>query len=228
MKTRDQIITRSLRKLGVVSEDEDASGAMLANSGDALDGILWEVRSSAFAFAYTTVFPEDVANALTDLLAAELAPEYKPAQPPYSRATAFARLMAIVRPDDRFVNEYTGSWGIEQIDSTTYGYEQTAVKGMLVPMMPGVREIAAKSDLGIVRLRPYGRSKINGLDRLQIRLSSWQADTTILTWDNVNREYSLADADLAAWIVGRVGLSTQLTISDPDVEYETQGRAAYY
>jgi hypothetical protein len=225
-KTRDQIITRALRKLGVAAEDEDPSAAMLANSSEALDSVLAEVRSASFRSNWTTAFPDEVANALSDLLAAELAPEYKPAQPPYSRSRAWARLMELVRPDDRFALPYTGQWGIAEIAANAYGYERASVVGSLVPVMPNLRQISADPTSDVLRLVTDGRNKINDLDELEIRLSSWQEPETVLTWSETDRDYRVTDAALVAWIVGLDGLTTQLTVMGEG--QDISARAAYY
>lgn len=227
-KTRDQIITRALRKLGVVAEDMDPSDAMLANSSAALDGVLAELRAASPVFTWTTTFPNDVANALTDLLAVELSPEYPIVKPPYPRPVAWARLMGVARLDDRFAYTFTGQWGIEAIDGTTFGYERSEVIGTLMPMMAGVREVSAKTDTGVFRIRTDGRNKINGLDQLEVRLSSWQEPQTILTWSGTTREYSVTNAPLVAWVAGLVGQTTQLTISDPNYNDDARAASAWF
>lgn len=216
-KTRDQIITRALRKLGVTAEDEGPSSAMLASAGEALDSVLGEVRAAAYHASYTTAFPDEVANALSDLLAVELAPEYQPSQPPYPRAVAWQRLMGLVRPDDRFSRPYTGQWGVAEIAANAFGYERASSVGSLVPPMANVRQISADPTTGILRLVTDGRDKINDLTTLEVRLSSWQEPETILTWDATNRDYRVTDAPLVAWIVG-LTTTTQLTVSDPNEE----------
>jgi hypothetical protein len=227
MKTSQDVINKALRKLGVLAEDLEPSDAMQSTASAALDGVIWEIRSQAFQFAFTTQFPDEIANALSDLLAAELAPEYPLVRPPVPRSMALGRIMALVRPDDRFIEEYTGTWEIETGDGSTYGYERSNF-GRLVPICPGVREVVALPSTGVVRIRPDGRVKLNNLDTIEIRMSSWGADKTLLTWDNVNRQYSVTDAALAAWIVGRVGLTTQLTIRDPDADVWTAANTAYF
>jgi hypothetical protein len=214
-QTRNQVIDRALRMLGVLAEDIEASTAQRAIASEVLEGILWETRTEAFAAGFgPDRFPDEIVGPLSALLAVDLAPQYPLVAPPMPRHRAVSRIMAIVRPDDRFVRPFTGQWGIEQIDPTAVGYERTAAIGRLVPMMPHVREVSAKTDTNVVRIRTDGRSKINGMDRLRIRLSSWQEPETILTWDDATRDYSRVDAPLTAWIAGRLGLTTQLTISD--------------
>jgi hypothetical protein len=226
-KTRDQIITRALRKLGVTAEDEAPSAAMLANSGEALDSVLAEVRAASLV-GFTTSFPDEVANPLSDLLAAELAAEYKPAQAPYPRAVAWQRLMALVRPDDRFAHTFTGQWGIVEISANAYGYERTGALGSLTPAMANVRQVSADPTTGVFRIVPDGRNKIADLDQIEVRLSSWQEPETILIWDATNRDYRVTDALLAAWVAGLVGQTTQLTISDPNYDEDARARAAWF
>lgn len=225
-KTRDQIIIRALRKLGVAAEDDDPAEATLANSSEALDSVLAEVRASAFRASWTTSFPDEVANALSDLLAAELAPEYPLVDPPYPRSRAFARLMELVRPDDRFALPYTGQWGVEEISTGVYGYERSGVTGSLLPVMPNLRQVSATTAGNVFRIVTDGREKIRELDRIEIRLSSYQAAETILTWNDTFRDYRVVDEALTTLVVGLEGLTTQLTVMDP--EQASLDRAAYY
>ena len=100
-KTRAQVIDLALKRLGVVAEDETASPAMEANVGDVLDTLFEEVEASKALTWDLTAVPGSAFNALANLLAVEVAPQYPPAQAPYPRSVAWQRLMGIIRPDDR-------------------------------------------------------------------------------------------------------------------------------
>jgi hypothetical protein len=100
-KTRADVILLALRRLGVVAEDEAASDAMVINVGDVLDTLFEEVEASKTLTWDLTAVPGSAYNALANLLAVEVAPQYPPAVPPYPRSIAWQRLMGVIRPDDR-------------------------------------------------------------------------------------------------------------------------------
>lgn len=100
-RTREQVIDLALKRLGVVAEDETASDAMAANVGDVLDTLFEEVAASKTLTWDLTAVPNNAYNALANLLAVEVAPQYPPVQAPYPRSVAWMRLMGIIRPDDR-------------------------------------------------------------------------------------------------------------------------------
>lgn len=100
-KTRAEVITSALRRIGVVAEDEAASTAMETNTGEVLDTLLAEVEAAKALTWDLTAVPDEAFIALSNLLAADAAPLYPPAQAPYSRGVAWMRLMGVIRPDDR-------------------------------------------------------------------------------------------------------------------------------
>ena len=100
-KTRAEVITSALRRIGVVAEDEAASTAMETNAGEVLDTLFAEIEVSKDVTWDLTTVPDEAFIALSNLLAADVAPLYPPAQAPYPRGVAWMRLMGIIRPDDR-------------------------------------------------------------------------------------------------------------------------------
>ena len=100
MATRADVITRALRRLRVVAANRTPTADMSKAVGAVLDSLYAEVGESvAIPWALSAV-PDEALNALADLLAAEIAPEYsRPAPVPRSRA--LVRLLAVVNPDDR-------------------------------------------------------------------------------------------------------------------------------
>lgn len=99
-KTRAEVYTRSLRRLGVLAVDEDATADMEAQAGAVLDALFAEVTASKAVTWTLNEVPDDAFLALVDLLATEIAPDYEvPFRTP--RGVAWQRLMGVIRPDDR-------------------------------------------------------------------------------------------------------------------------------
>lgn len=99
-KTRAEVYTRSLRRLGVLAVDEDATVDMEAQAGAVLDALFEEVKASKAVTWTLSEVPDNAFLALVDLLATEIAPDYE-VPPRTSRSVAWQRLMGVIRPDDR-------------------------------------------------------------------------------------------------------------------------------
>ena len=101
MKTQLDIITLALRRLGVTAEDDAPTADQQANGSAALVSLFDELSLEAVAgWTLAGGIPDYAAPGLSELLAAEIAPNYS-RQPPVSRPRAYLRLIATIRPDDR-------------------------------------------------------------------------------------------------------------------------------
>jgi hypothetical protein len=101
MKTQNDIVALALRRLGVTAEDDTPTADQQANGSAALASIFAELSLEAVPdWTLAGGIPDAAAPALSELLAAEIAPNFS-RQPPVSRARAYLRLIATIRPDDR-------------------------------------------------------------------------------------------------------------------------------
>jgi hypothetical protein len=100
MPTKQDVIRRAFRFLGVVADDEAATAAQFAAGEELLDSIMAEVTMEAPPSFTADDVPPESATPLAMLLAADLAPQYA-AAPPMSRGAAMIRLLGSIRPDDR-------------------------------------------------------------------------------------------------------------------------------
>ena len=101
MKSRAEIIAHALKLIGVVAEDESPTAWQKQTVGAALDGLFMEIQPPTFSpWSPVSGVPDGAFLALSRLLAAEIAPMFA-AQAPMSRAAAYIRVMAMIRPDDR-------------------------------------------------------------------------------------------------------------------------------
>lgn len=99
MKTNQDVIEAAFRRLGIKAEGEGLSADQNAYAEQVLESLHHELSIEA----PQTWFPERIEDAafvpLSNLLAAEIGPAYGvPVEP---RSRPFARLMAVVRPDNR-------------------------------------------------------------------------------------------------------------------------------
>lgn len=102
MATKSDVINLAHRRLAVASADEEVTADQFVYAEDVLTGLFAELQSvheTAFPWTLDDV-PEVAKLALSDVLAAEIAPHYT-VQPPMSRARAVLRLRAVAFPDDR-------------------------------------------------------------------------------------------------------------------------------
>lgn len=99
MKTRQDVIEFAFRRLGIKSEDEGLSADQQAYASDVLDGLHAEMSIRAPMTWWPDQIDDAVAVALGNLLAAEIGPSY--ATDGGNRATAYARVMAAILPDNR-------------------------------------------------------------------------------------------------------------------------------
>lgn len=103
MATRQEVITRALRRLGVVAEDENPGPDANAQAGAVLDSIFAEVGQSVTVTWTLATVPDYALVPLANLLAAELAGEYPTSEARMlaPRSVAWMRLMGLVRADNR-------------------------------------------------------------------------------------------------------------------------------
>lgn len=100
-KTQAEVVARAHRTLGLLAADEVPTADMNAFAGNALDGVIEELtygHGLSVTFDKTDV-PDDLFLAVSDLLAAEVAPHYGVAGP--SRSRAITRIRANLACDDR-------------------------------------------------------------------------------------------------------------------------------
>ena len=100
-KTQAEVVARAHRTLGLLAADEVPTADMNAFAGNALEGAIEElayVQGLAVTFDKTDV-PDELFLAVSDLLAAEIAPHYGVNGP--SRSRAIARIRASLACDDR-------------------------------------------------------------------------------------------------------------------------------
>jgi len=100
-KTRSDVISAALRRIGVLAADEAAEADAEAYAGEALDALFAEVKQvHAMPFTWTLEETPDAAFLpMAYLLATEIAPHYeRPSEP---RSRAMGRLRAYAFPDDR-------------------------------------------------------------------------------------------------------------------------------
>lgn len=91
MATKADIVTRALRRLRVIAANRAATADMMAEGTTVLESLFEEFQAgTSVAFDLDDV-PEKCVNALSDLLASELAPEYSKS-PPVARSVAWGRL----------------------------------------------------------------------------------------------------------------------------------------
>lgn len=100
MATRIDVITRAMRRLGIVADDEVLTADQMANAGDVLDSLFVEAgREAPMPFDLNNT-PSESYAALANYLAAEMAAEYGVTAPD-TPARAKLRFVASVRPDNR-------------------------------------------------------------------------------------------------------------------------------
>ena len=100
MKTRLDVVTRALRRLGVAAHDEAPTADQIESVGSVYDALLAEITETAGESIANNSVPEMVFIPLANLLAVEIAPDYGTPLP-QSRGSAMLRLLAVMRPDDR-------------------------------------------------------------------------------------------------------------------------------
>lgn len=100
-KTRQDVISKALRQLGVLGQGEVASAEDYAQANETLDALFAETNAAqGFFWPWTLDTVSDAAFLpLSYLLASEIAPGYELPGP--SRSAAIARLRALQFPDDR-------------------------------------------------------------------------------------------------------------------------------
>jgi hypothetical protein len=90
------VVTRALRRLGVVAVDEAPEAHDIQGGLEALTGLIEELPVRGIFLDFTDVIPAACVIPMADALAAELSPIYeRPA--PVPQATAFVRLRAILQ-----------------------------------------------------------------------------------------------------------------------------------
>lgn len=99
MKTRLDVINRAMRRLGVKAEDENLTADQITSVGEVFDALIAELNNEVPLNFTSASVPDRVFIPLANLLAVEVAPDY--GIPASSRGAAFARVLAVLRPDDR-------------------------------------------------------------------------------------------------------------------------------
>lgn len=101
MKTKNDIIKRALRVIGVVAHDEVPTADMVENASVVLVGLVSEMsaKSPLVPFSLDRV-PDSAFLPLADLLASHIAVEYA-VEAPVSRASAWLRVRSVFVSDDR-------------------------------------------------------------------------------------------------------------------------------
>lgn len=100
MKTRLDVITRALRRIGVAAHDEVPTADQIDNAGAVYDSLVLEVGQEIRAPFSGETIPDELFVPLANLLGVDLCPDYG-VPPPTTRGNAFLRVLAVLRPDDR-------------------------------------------------------------------------------------------------------------------------------
>ena len=100
VKTRIDVINRAMRRIGVKAEDETLTADQIASVGEVFDMLIAELGTEVLLSFSGEAVPDKVFIALANLLAVEIAPDYG-VPPLTTRGTAYGRVLAILRPDDR-------------------------------------------------------------------------------------------------------------------------------
>lgn len=100
MKTRLDVVTRSLRRLGVAAHDEAPTSDQIDSVGAVYDALLAEILVNAGLTIDPEAVPDEAFIPLANLLAVEISPDFGGALP-QSRGSALLRLLSVLRPDDR-------------------------------------------------------------------------------------------------------------------------------
>ncbi len=101
MKTRQDVISRALRRIRVLAMDEAATAEQEDVAGEALTSLGVELElTHGIIMPDLDNVPEDTFLPLAYVLAAEIAPDFaRPA--PEAKGTAITRLRSVTNPDDR-------------------------------------------------------------------------------------------------------------------------------
>ena len=99
MPSKLDIIEMAFRRLGIKAEDESLTADQRAYAEQVIDALHAEISSTAALPFWPDEIPNVAAIPFANLLAAEIGPSYMVATEP--RSTAFVRLIAAIRSDDR-------------------------------------------------------------------------------------------------------------------------------
>lgn len=98
--TRLDVINRAMRRIGVKAEDETLTADQIASVGEVYDALIEELNTELTLPFTGDIVPKRAFIPLANLLAVEVGPDY--GIPPFTtRGTAYGRLLAVLRPDDR-------------------------------------------------------------------------------------------------------------------------------
>lgn len=100
MRTRLDIVTRALRRIGVAAHDETPTADQIDNAGAVYDSLLIEIDAETGTAIDGDAVDEAVFVPLANLLAVEIAPDFGVPMPT-TRGAALIRLLGVLRPDDR-------------------------------------------------------------------------------------------------------------------------------
>ena len=93
------VIEQAFRRLGIKSEDEALTADQRAYAEATLDALHAELSQAAPMTFWPSAIPQSLVIPLANLLAVEIGPSYGVAVEP--RGRPLARVMAVIRPDDR-------------------------------------------------------------------------------------------------------------------------------
>jgi hypothetical protein len=97
------LIEQAFRRLQIKAEDEALTADQLAYAGATLIGLHAELSKAAPMTFWPNAIPQELLIPLGNLLAVEIGPSYGVAVE--ARGKALARVMAVIRPDDRSEEE---------------------------------------------------------------------------------------------------------------------------
>ena len=100
MKTRLDVISRAMRRIGVRAEDETLTADQITSVGEVYDALIAELGTEVLLPFTGASVPDKAYLSLANLLAVEIAPDYG-VPPMTTRGSAYGRVLAVLRPDDR-------------------------------------------------------------------------------------------------------------------------------
>ena len=100
MKTRLDVLTLALRRVGAVAHDETLTADQIDIAGSVYDATLAEISADLGEYMDGNAVPDKAFAPLANLMSADLAAYFGLAAP-QSRGSAYLRLVAVLRPDDR-------------------------------------------------------------------------------------------------------------------------------
>jgi hypothetical protein len=100
MATNIDVVTRALRRLGIVAKDDAPGADDEAMGTEVLAGLYAEIAAIGVLMWPDDDVPSNVFLPISTLLACELAQDYS-VPPPVARATALRRVLSVINADNR-------------------------------------------------------------------------------------------------------------------------------